>query len=218
MACRVAVSAGCLLVVSGFRSRFLWMSPGILSWHSGGVNQPTDRTVIVDRDGVVNRRLEQSVRTWSEFEFLPGSVDGVAMLSRAGFRVVVVTNQANIGRGLLDIAILDEIHDRMLQALAAQGGEVAGIYVCPHAPEEGCDCRKPKPGLLLRAAAELGFDLVPTWAIGDSATDVAAAVAAGARPLMVLSGGATDAGARAAAEHVEPDLLGAARWLTARQD
>jgi D-glycero-D-manno-heptose 1,7-bisphosphate phosphatase len=194
------------------------MSPGILSWHSEGVNQPPDRTVIIDRDGVINRRLEQSVRTWSDFEFLPGSPEGVAMLSRAGFRVVVVTNQANVGRGILDAAVLEEIHDRMLESLAATGGEVAGIYVCPHRPDEGCDCRKPRPGLLLRAASELGFDLRRTWAIGDSPGDVEAAVVAGAMPLIVLSGITSAADIPPGTEHAESDLLAAARWLTARQD
>jgi D-glycero-D-manno-heptose 1,7-bisphosphate phosphatase len=182
------------------------------------VKHSPDRTVIIDRDGVINRRLEQSVRTWPDFEFLPGSREGVAMLSGTGFRVVVVTNQANVGRGILDAATLDEIHDRMLEALAAAGGEVARIYVCPHRPDEGCDCRKPRPGLLLRAASELGFDLRRTWAIGDSPGDVEAALAAGARPLVVLSGITRAVDIPPGAEHVEADLLAAARWLTTGQD
>ncbi len=176
---------------------------------------PRNRTVIVDRDGVLNRRLERSVRAWSDFEFLPGSVEAVATLTRAGFHVVVVTNQANLGRGLLEPGTLEDIHQRMTEALNDAGGDIAAIYVCPHLPADSCDCRKPRPGLLLRAASELGFDLAQTWAIGDSAGDVEAAVRAGARPLLVLSGITTagDAKAVESAEHVEPDLLSAGEWL-----
>jgi histidinol-phosphate phosphatase family protein len=144
--------------------------------------------VVVDRDGVINRNLPDGVTSWDDFEFLPGALSGLAMLSEAGHQVVVVTNQANIGRGKLTRAQLDEIHRRMEVEVAAAGGVIDAIYVCEHLPEDGCHCRKPAPGLLRMAAQEMGFSLDQTYVIGDHRTDVAAARAAGAYAVLVLSG------------------------------
>lgn len=154
-----------------------------------GVLAQTSRSVvIVDRDGVINRNLPGGVRRWEDFEFLPGALDGLARLARQGHRVVVVTNQANVGRGLLTPAQLEDIHRRMMEAVLQAGGAIEAIYVCPHRPEDRCDCRKPAPGLLQRAARERDFSLEYAYVIGDHRTDVEAAVAVGAHPLLVLSG------------------------------
>ncbi|MEA2684654.1 MAG: D-glycero-D-manno-heptose 1,7-bisphosphate phosphatase [Chloroflexota bacterium] len=148
----------------------------------------TRRAVFVDRDGVINRNLPGGVVSWDEFEFLPGALDGLARLTQAGYRIVVVSNQANVGRGLITRAQLDDLHRRMRQEVMRAGGAIAALYYCEHLPEDGCDCRKPAPGLLLRAAADLDIDLAATYFVGDHDSDVQAAVAAGARPLVVRSG------------------------------
>jgi D-sedoheptulose 7-phosphate isomerase len=144
--------------------------------------------VVVDRDGVINRNLPEGVTTWDAFEFLPGALSALALLREAGHQVVVVTNQANIGRGILTRAQLDEIHRRMEVEITAAGGVIDAVYVCEHLPEDGCLCRKPAPGLLRKAAQEMGFSLDQTYVIGDHRSDVAAARAAGAYAVLVLSG------------------------------
>jgi D-sedoheptulose 7-phosphate isomerase len=144
--------------------------------------------VVVDRDGVINRNLRDGVTSWDEFEFLPGALPGLARLREAGHTVVVFTNQANIGRGRLTRAQLDEIHRRMTAEVTTAGGTIDAIYVCEHLPDEGCLCRKPAPGLLRMAAEELDFSLDDAYVIGDHRTDVAAARAVGAHSVFLLSG------------------------------
>lgn len=141
--------------------------------------------VILDRDGVVNVDSSEYVKSPDEWVPVPGALEAIARLDAAGFDVVIATNQSGVGRGLFTEATLQAIHTKMRTAAAAAGGRIAAVYYCPHRPDEGCDCRKPAPGLLLRAAAEFGGPLTGVAFIGDSATDVAAAVAAGARPVIV---------------------------------
>jgi histidinol-phosphate phosphatase family protein len=168
--------------------------------------------VLVDRDGVINRNHVQSVHGWDEFEFLPGALSGLARLAEAGHQVVIVTNQADVGRGLMTPAQLDELHRRMQLEVEKAGGAIHGIYACTHTPEDGCDCRKPAPGLLKRAAAELGFELGDSYVIGDHQADVQAAHAAGAKAVLVLSGrtDAASANGGSGADHVAADLATAA--------
>jgi D-glycero-D-manno-heptose 1,7-bisphosphate phosphatase len=141
--------------------------------------------VLVDRDGVVNRDSAEYVKSVAEWQALPGSLEAIARLTDAGFRVVVVTNQSGVGRGLFSAATLAEIHAAMLAAAEARGGRIAGVFHCPHRPDEGCDCRKPKPGLLNQVAAAFGVDLKGVPFIGDKLSDVAAGRAVGARPILV---------------------------------
>jgi histidinol-phosphate phosphatase family protein len=170
--------------------------------------------VIIDRDGVINRNLDQGVRSWDDFEFLPGALEGLATLKRQGHRVVVVTNQANLARGLLTPAQLENIHRRMLEAVADADAAIEAIYVCQHHPNDGCECRKPAPGLLLRASQELGFDLANSYLIGDHHSDVDAAQAAGAKAVLALSGRHSTADAGPAPAYVVRDLLGAVELVT----
>jgi histidinol-phosphate phosphatase family protein len=167
--------------------------------------------VMVDRDGVINRNLERGVRHWDDFEFLPGSLQALELLAQHGHRVVVVSNQAGVGRGHLTPAQLADINRRMCAEVLEHGGSIEAIYVCPHRPEDDCNCRKPAPGLLHRAAADLGFALAESYFVGDHASDVEAADAAGAKPLLVTSGrtGATDLAAQNG-HLVADDLLAAA--------
>lgn len=143
------------------------------------------RLVIVDRDGVVNEDSPDYIKSPDEWRPLPGALEAIARLSRAGFDVVVVTNQSGIARGLFDAGTLDAIHAKMLDAVTVAGGRIAAVYHCPHAPADRCDCRKPRPGLLLRAAADLGVPLTGVPFIGDKRSDVEAAINAGAVPILV---------------------------------
>jgi histidinol-phosphate phosphatase family protein len=143
--------------------------------------------VILDRDGVLNKKppRAQYVRSWGEFEWLPGSREALRLLKDAGYRVVVVSNQAGIGRGEMAEGDLLQIHERMKAEAAAAGGDIDAIYYCPHGWDEGCECRKPKPGLLFQAQRELNLDLSRTAFIGDDERDQQAADAAGCPSILV---------------------------------
>lgn len=145
-------------------------------------------TVFLDRDGVINENRDDYVKSWSEFHFIAGSREAIAKLTRAGHTIVVCTNQAVIARGQASIEIIEDIHRRMIAEIAAVGGEIAKVYYCPHARDANCSCRKPRPGMLLRARDELGVDLNDAMFIGDSITDIRAGLAAGVRSILVLSG------------------------------
>lgn len=146
------------------------------------------RLVILDRDGVINHDSPDFIKTPDEWIPIDGSLDAIARLNRAGFIVAIATNQSGVARGLFTLATLAEINARMLERITAAGGEIAGIFFCPHGPDDECDCRKPRPGLYLRIAAALGRDLAGVPVIGDSLRDLEAAVAVGARPILVRTG------------------------------
>jgi histidinol-phosphate phosphatase family protein len=151
-------------------------------------------------------------------EVLPGAPDAVAKLTRAGIRVFVFTNQAGVGRGYLTAETLEEIHNVLRQNIADAGGVIEAIYACIHHPNAGCDCRKPKPGMLLQAAAEYGVDLTACWTVGDSPRDIAAGSSAGCRTILVLTGHTAEYDPAAFPEP-QPDrifrnVLDAACWLT----
>jgi histidinol-phosphate phosphatase family protein len=139
------------------------------------------RNVILDRDGVLNKRRPrgQYVRHWSEFEWLPGALEALQLLKEANYRVAIVSNQAGIGRGVMNEADLLQIHDRMRADASAAGGRIDEIYYCPHDWEAGCDCRKPKPGMLFQAQRDLNLDLSRTVFVGDDERDGEAADRAG---------------------------------------
>ncbi len=148
----------------------------------------TDKLIVLDRDGVINHDSEDYIKTPEEWRPLSGSLDAIAALTAAGFRIVVVSNQSGIGRGLFSEAVLDEIHRKMTSAVEAAGGAIAGIYYCPHAPDDGCNCRKPRPGLLERIRDDFNVSLSGIPFIGDKAADMTLARRVGARPILVLTG------------------------------
>ncbi len=145
-------------------------------------------TIFLDRDGVINENRPDYVKSWSEFRFLPGSREAIAKLTRAGHRIVVCTNQAGVARGAISLEAVHEIHRKMLASIREVGGRIEHVYFCPHEKEGDCACRKPRPGMLLRARDELGLDLRGAVLIGDSITDIRAALAAGIHAVLVLSG------------------------------
>lgn len=145
------------------------------------------RAVFLDRDGTLNRDSPDYVKRWSEFAWLPGVFEPLRRLSKAGFDLVVVTNQGAISKGLTSVEAVEDLHARMRAELAAAGIEVA-VYYCPHHDVDGCGCRKPKPGLLLQAAKARGIDLGRSWMVGDTERDVQAGLAAGCRVVRVCEG------------------------------
>jgi D-glycero-D-manno-heptose 1,7-bisphosphate phosphatase len=146
------------------------------------------RAVILDRDGVINHESAGFIKSPEEWLPIPGSLDAIACLCKAGFSMVLITNQSGLARGLLSRRELDAIHEKMAMELRVREAALTAIYLCPHEPDDGCACRKPKPGLFYQAARDLGFRLDETWAIGDSVRDVEAAKAAGAKPVLVRTG------------------------------
>lgn len=144
--------------------------------------------VILDRDGVINRDSSDFVKSVDEWIPLPGSIPAIADLCRAGYTVTVASNQSGLARGLLDRNALRAMHRKLRRLVNADGGHVDRIVVCPHGPDDGCDCRKPKPGLLRRIARYYGVELTGVPVIGDSLRDLQAATAAGARAILVRTG------------------------------
>jgi D-glycero-D-manno-heptose 1,7-bisphosphate phosphatase len=144
------------------------------------VSQPA---AFIDRDGTIN--VQPPEHTYlsdvADLEILPGAIEGMKALADCGFALVIASNQRGVGRGLISMDDVNAIDAEIRRLLAASGAEPAGSYYCPHLNDDGCDCRKPRPGLLLRAAEELHLDLTASWMIGDSATDIAAGAAAGCR-------------------------------------
>ncbi len=149
---------------------------------------PTRPTVFLDRDGVICFNRDDHVKSWAEFEFIPGSLEAIARLTEAGCGMVVISNQAIVNRGLVEAAVVEDIHRRMLASIEAARGRVLGALYCPHRREEGCGCRKPAPGLLRHAISSYGLALSPAFLVGDHESDMLAAEAVGAEPIFVLSG------------------------------
>ncbi len=146
------------------------------------------RLIILDRDGVINRDSRAFVKNADEFVPLPGSIEAIAALSAAGRTVAVASNQSGLARGLFGRRELGSMHRKLRRLVAAAGGCIDRIVVCPHGPDDGCPCRKPRPGLLLRLARHYGTSLAGVPAIGDSLRDLEAAAAAGATPVLVRTG------------------------------
>ena len=146
------------------------------------------KLLMLDRDGVINYDSDAYIKSVEEWTPLPGSVEAIAQLSKAGWTVAVATNQSGIARGYYDIATLDAMHQRLRALVAEQGGELGLIVYCPHGPDEGCDCRKPKPGLLKTIAAHYQVELARVWFVGDSISDLEAAKAVDCQPVLVKTG------------------------------
>jgi len=149
---------------------------------------PTQRYVLLDRDGVINHDSDTFIKSPDEWQPIDGSLDAIALLNVHGYQVIVVTNQSGVARGLFDEAMLEKIHAKMHRLVHEKGGQIAAIYYCPHGADSTCDCRKPKPGLLKTFAADFHADLTTIAVIGDSLRDLQAADVVGAKPILVKTG------------------------------
>ena len=146
------------------------------------------KLVILGRDGILNQYREDHVKSPDEWQPIPGALEAVARLNHAGWHAVVATNQSGIGRGMIDMSTINSVHAHMNRLLVAQGGRLDAVFFCPHTPEEGCDCRKPLPGMLLDIGRRNGTNLQGVAMVGDTLRDLQAAQAAGCEPHLVLSG------------------------------
>ena len=146
------------------------------------------KLVILDRDGVINYDSVAFIKTPDEWKPIPGSLEAIAHLTQAGYRVVVATNQSGIGRGLLDMVSFNAINDKMCKAVGQVGGRIDAMFFCPHANTDNCSCRKPATGMFKEIAERFGLDLKGVPAIGDSLRDLQCAAAVGALPVLVLTG------------------------------
>jgi D-glycero-D-manno-heptose 1,7-bisphosphate phosphatase len=146
------------------------------------------RLIVLDRDGTINHDSDQFIKSPDEWRPIPGSLEAIARLNHAGYRVVVATNQSGIGRGLFGMSTLNAIHEKMHRSLAQAGGRIDAVFYCPHSADATCDCRKPKPGLLREVGRRFNVDMNGVPVIGDGLRDLQAADAVGAQPMLVLTG------------------------------
>jgi D-glycero-D-manno-heptose 1,7-bisphosphate phosphatase len=163
-----------------------------LSYHDNpipaGIPEDARKIVVLDRDGVINHDSEDYIKSVDEVLPIKGSIAAMAELYQAGYAIYVATNQSGIGRGLFSLEDLDAIHTRLIKLVEEKGGAIAGIYYCPHRPEDHCDCRKPKPGLLKQIESHLGHSLAGVPIIGDSVRDLEAGRACNCIPILVKTG------------------------------
>jgi len=146
------------------------------------------KLIVLDRDGVINFDSAQFIKNPEEWKPIPGSLEAIASLNRAGYRVVVATNQSGIGRGLFDLPMLNSIHDKMHKSCAQVGARIDAVFFCPHTSESNCNCRKPKSGMFEEIAARYNISMEGVPAVGDSLRDLQSAAALGAQPYLVLTG------------------------------
>lgn len=180
---------------------------------------PTEGVIFLDRDGVINHDSPDYIKNWAEFQFLPGSLEALNLLTREGYRLIVITNQSVINRGMVPMSVLADTHRRMLAAVERTGGRIEDIFFCPHRPDENCDCRKPKPGLIFQARDRYGITLAHSIMIGDSAKDIECGINAGCgATLLVGTGNGAEAITSLTARGIRPharaaDLLDAAHMI-----
>jgi D-glycero-D-manno-heptose 1,7-bisphosphate phosphatase len=177
----------------------------------------SSRAAFLDRDGVINQKPQGNgyVTRWEDMHFLPGVAESIALLNQARFRVIVVSNQRCVAKGLVTSQTLDSMHQQMCGWLSAAGAKIDGVYYCPHEKQPPCSCRKPAPGMLLTAASEHHIDLTASWMIGDSEIDIEAGRNAGCRTVRLS--GRNDA-AKGSADVVVPSLLEAIYQILQRSE
>ncbi len=186
-------------------------------------NNTMGYTIFLDRDGVINEDSSAYIKSPDEFHFIPGSPEAVALLTREGGEVILITNQSAVGRKMMTQDTLESIFDKMRAGIERAGGQVKDIFYCPHTPDEGCGCRKPKPGMILDAMKKYGIDPDSAVMVGDSAKDIECGRAAGCgSTVLVATGNGPDALDTLQKKGIAPnfyaeDLLSAARWIISRQ-
>ena len=182
------------------------------------------RYVFLDRDGVINKDSPDYVKSWSEFEFLPGSLDAIRLLTENNYSVVIITNQSIINRKMASLDDLEFTHAMMKKEVREGGGDITDIFFCPHKPEDGCKCRKPEPGLILEAQKKYVIDVKNSVMVGDNAKDIECARRAGCRFAVLVKTGNWKQAVSALEEkkiypdHIARDLYEAAGWIIANVD
>jgi D-glycero-D-manno-heptose 1,7-bisphosphate phosphatase len=144
--------------------------------------------IFLDRDGVINQNRADHVKNCDEFEFVPGALEGIRSLTETGLPIFIVTNQAAISRRLMSVDALDAIHVCMIREIVKAGGVITHVYHCPHDSHEGCNCRKPRPGMLLQAASDFGINLRRSFLVGDAWTDISAGLEVNTHSILVMTG------------------------------
>jgi D-glycero-D-manno-heptose 1,7-bisphosphate phosphatase len=165
------------------------------------------RAVFLDRDGVLIENRSDYVRDWSHVAILPFAIDALSNLHKEGFKIIIVTNQSAVGRGIMTLETASEINNRLTNTIKQNGGWIDAVYMCPHAPQDNCNCRKPQPGLLLQAARELSLDLGSSWMVGDAWSDVLAGQSAGLHETIIVRTG------RGSSQLVSPRPIGVQPFL-----
>jgi len=176
------------------------------------------KLAILDRDGVINFDSDHYIKSPAEWRPIPGSIEAIARLHQAGYRIAVATNQSGIGRGLFDMATLNAINDKMMEMVFRQGGRIDALFFCPHTATEQCGCRKPRTGMYEEIAARFHTELKGVPAVGDSLKDLQAAESVGAQPILVLTGKGAhtrEEGGLPRKTLVFDDLAEASRYLVA---
>jgi len=192
-----------------------------MSHQRSAISNP-HKTVFLDRDGVINADSPDYIKCWAEFHFIPGSLDAIARLTHSGCSVIVITNQSVINRRWVSVTELETMHRKLSQAVSDSGGRITDIFYCPHRPDEGCGCRKPKPGLIFAARDRYGIDLSRAVMVGDSVKDILAGQAAGCGQTVLVQTGNGMTAIQALEEtgqrpdHVAADLDRAAQWILDR--
>jgi D-glycero-D-manno-heptose 1,7-bisphosphate phosphatase len=182
------------------------------------------KVVFLDRDGTINRDSSDYIKSWEEFEFLPGSLKAIEQLTAGGFTAIIITNQSAVPRKLISAERLDDMHRKMKQVIETNAGEIKDIFYCPHMPGEGCDCRKPQPGLIFQARDKYRIDLTAAVMVGDSAKDIECGSNAGCGKTVLVKTGdfvkaersLTDKGI--VPDFVAQDLYEAAGWIIANYE
>ena len=174
-----------------------------------------EKVVFLDRDGVISKDSADHIKSWDEFHFLPNAKEAIKLLTDHGFHIVLITNQSVIARGMTTIEELESMHNNMKGEIEEYGGKIEKIYYCPHHPDEGCDCRKPKPGMLLRAIKENNIDPTKSFMVGDRMMDVEVGKKVGCKTVIIPS----ERGQREMMEssikpdYVAKDLLDTSKWI-----
>jgi len=185
--------------------------------------QKLDKVVFLDRDGVINFDSPDYIKNWSEFKFIPGSIEAIKRLTLNGFTSIVISNQSVINRKMVSDDDLEYIHTMMRNNIESKGGIIKDIFFCPHKPEDKCDCRKPRPGLIYRAQKTYSIDLASSVMVGDNAKDIECAKNAGCGMAVLVKTGNGEVAEKILAEkeifpdHIARDLYEAVEWIIAKK-
>lgn len=175
-----------------------------------------EKVVFLDRDGVISKDSPDHIKSWEEFHFLPRAKDAIKLLTENGFNVIVITNQSVIARGMTSVTELESMHSNMVKEIEEKGGKILDIYYCPHHPDDGCNCRKPAPGMLLKAIKDHNIDPKKSFMVGDRMMDVKVGKKVGARSIIIpskLGKKEMKEEKKIKPDYIAEDLYDASKWM-----